>query len=265
MHAQKQLEEISTLPSRFPIWTNEPGAKFLRKAWILEIIGTVLDTHIFTTCIFDKPESDRELTSILRQEATANPRKETLLRGLLLDLHVHDRNIQFVNRIASDISYRLNSLLIDQKQWDLKASLEKLFQHAMEVWTLIQGQFTRFDAIKQRDDPSHSPQYDPISAWLKLKQKNTDSLGWEQVDRRASSTDSIAFVLFPRILDLKTEHSVLFQGCVILKSQIPVNKREGTQSNTSSPQSERSGRAGLLPLRTAAINGGSSSEKLFLG
>ncbi|KAJ5778750.1 hypothetical protein N7520_001996 [Penicillium odoratum] len=115
------------------------AAKGMRLVITLAILSREIEKHIFQPNYLDS--DDNQLRRVLSELATTNGEKESFCRAMLLSIDetVQRRSaLSRVSRIARDVTHHLFGTLSDIKQEELRQTMSKIAEEAMNVWIPLQ-------------------------------------------------------------------------------------------------------------------------------
>jgi hypothetical protein len=135
----------------------------MRIAACLFILGSALTDHIFVP-VYLLGQGDEEIAELLSDLALQDPRKETYLRRLLLDVGRDKQNTNVkinVREVSDSLCGSIGKLLGSDKIERLRNETEDLARQAAEAWMSVQ-------TLKPKLDPTmHSKPYTP-DRWSKV-------------------------------------------------------------------------------------------------
>jgi hypothetical protein len=238
LNTWKQFGKSQVL-NRLPLpRSNSPPAKRMRIAAMLAIISRCIDQHIFhpTYILGEDEDKDDGIRPLLVNLATANSRKESHLRAVLLSIEPEkqaENASKKVGQVVAEVASYAQHVLSAGQCKKFKSGLEQLVQQALEAWQMAQCTRDKFETLFALDDDFE---------WQLLGFEEGNTVNGDQSTAKVVEIGEELLVIFPRICFIGDEECALAtDGVVLMKSQaleaakeVDVEK-EKERSKPSSP------------------------------
>ncbi|KAL2819542.1 hypothetical protein BDW59DRAFT_181634 [Aspergillus cavernicola] len=170
--------------------SNSPAAKQMRLAIFLAILAREVDKQIFQPT-YIVPE-DAGIREVLAKLAASDNEKESFCRSILLSINPDAQNTALQSKIQAvirNVSSCLYGMLPDDQFDQLRASVGKIVERAVDVWHPIQRSLQRYE-----------PDFEPLKwgddQWSSLEFPEGSSAGSEA---SPNMLDESLLTVFPRI------------------------------------------------------------------
>ncbi|KAL4898838.1 hypothetical protein BDW74DRAFT_189902 [Aspergillus multicolor] len=183
--------------------SNSPAAKRMRLAVVLATLAREIDKRIFQPTYI--VAEDSELRGILTNLAASDREKESFCRAILLSISPETESINLQSRIQAVV--RNVSMLLQ-----LRASIEKIVERAVQVWHHMQRSPQRFE-----------PDFEPLKwdddQWTSFDVPEGSPAKSED---NAEMPDEILLTVFPRLTVVENNSRVMIAEVVNLMKRHPL-------------------------------------------
>lgn len=211
---------------------------------VLAILSREIDKHIFQPNYLDS--EDNQLRSMLSELAKTESEKEAFCRAILLsmDAPAQGKSVQSrASRISRDITHRLFGTLSDEKQNEIRHTMLKIVNRAIEAWIPFQRSHSKYEPDFE---PEHwdDPEWKPFTLPGEKAGKTETETGFP--------TDN-SLTIFPRISRVDKDDRDPLNYVVQIRRSHPLWS-EAEQEMSRSPISPTTGRMPFTRPRRASIS-----------